>query len=138
MSGAGQPIQTHTFQNRKYTINPKHRGRVAKSDCTQWVVSEEEELNFFDESLTNNFNCASSFFWWALDKDITPHLGVTDTDKAYIAKFVSDNNDIWHGYPVTGLRKNDIPDDTIIKKWKEGSVIKKKYIHNLMIGRGYV
>lgn len=138
MTGSGQPISVHDVSGKQYTINPKHRTNVAKSDCTQWVVPETDELELFGKSVSNGYMCLFSCYWWAIDKDIEPHLGETDVDKAYIAKFVSDNNELWHGYPITGLRKGDIPDSTVIQKWKANNIIKKKYISDLMRGRGYV
>lgn len=86
MTGSGQPIRFKDVSGKQYTINPKHRTNVAKSDCTRLVVPETDELVIYN-LFWNGCACLLSCYWWAIDKDIEPHLGETDVDKAYIAKF---------------------------------------------------
>lgn len=138
MSIVGRAIKQHKIQSKIYTINPKHRGNVPQENCTQWVCTEADEVTFFSNSLDSNFLSKNDSYWWVVDKDHCSHIGITNINNAYIAKFVCDNNNFWHGYPVTGMRKGDIPSDDIIAMWHSSNIIKKKYLDNLKRGRGYV
>ncbi|MDY4377398.1 hypothetical protein SOV92_06015 [Pectobacterium brasiliense] len=136
----GKPIviKEHLIQSKKYVINPKHRLNAAKTDCTQWTVTTNEELDCFEKSINNKYLCSSQCYWWVVDKETCERLGRTDVDDAYIAKFVVDNNATWHGYPVTGKREGDIPDSSILTIWGNSKVIKKKYLRNIAKRMGYV
>lgn len=138
MVGSSIVIKEHLIESKKYVINPKHRCNAAKADCTQWTVTENEELVCFGNSIVNNYLCPSQCYWWVVDKETSQRLGKTDIDDAYIAKFVVDNNATWHGYPVTGKRELDIPDSSILIIWGNSGVLKKKYIRNIAKRMGYV
>jgi len=135
-------IQDNTVNEKKYICNSKHRRKKPKYDRTIWLVSEEKEKLFFWKAVEKKYICNKNFYWWV---DITQNtntktiMGRTDTNYAYIGKFVSNHNNEWHGYPVTAERvPEDLPHVTILNKWKKLDYFSKKEIANLIRGRGYV
>lgn len=129
-------------QGLKYVINKKHRTRLPKSDCTQWIVTEKDEITFFDNTVSAKFLCRGNFYWWVETCKATNNplqIGRTDLHYAYIAKFRSDNNNEWHGYPVTGERNpHDVPPTSILESWFKNKVFSKKEVSDITRGRGYV
>ncbi len=130
------------IEKMKYVVNPKHRTRTPKSDCTQWTVSETEEKRFFNEAVQATLLCQKNFYWW-VETHVTSRkpleIGRTDVNYAFIAKFRADNNNEWHGYPVTAERApHDVPPTQILKNWLNMNLFSKKEVNNLEKGRGYV
>ncbi len=122
------------MSNIQYQYNPKHRSGIAKIDRTIWVVSIEKEEHFFWSAVKKEYLCIKNNFWWIE----TTYIGKTDSKKAFIAKFKSDNNDLWHGYPVTAERcPQDVPPTNILETWLKLKLLKRKDVKNIKIGRGY-
>ncbi|MBT0717793.1 hypothetical protein HGT71_05840 [Rosenbergiella epipactidis] len=131
-----------TSNQMKYKCNPKHRNGKPESDKTMWLVNEHQEETYFWDSVEENYVCDKNCYWW-VDVTIGTNekkiIGQTDTNYAYIAKFKSDRNNEWHGYPVTGERTpHDVPHTTILNEWKNLNFFSKKEVTNLRRGRGYV
>ncbi|WP_155033437.1 hypothetical protein [Enterobacter hormaechei] len=130
------------ISGKKYKVNQKHRTNKPKVDCTQWIVSETDERSFFGNAIKSQYICSKNCYWWveATAVTIKPiEIGKTDLNYAFIAKFRSDNNDEWHGYPVTGERApHDIPPTSVLAKWRELKIFSKKEINDIERGRGYV
>lgn len=135
-------FQHENADAKKYKCNPKHRNTKPKSDKTIWLVSQEQEELFFRKSVNDNYLCDKNCYWWVDVKPETSEkiiMGQTDVNYAYIAKFKSDHNDEWHGYPVTAERApHDIPHTTILDEWKKLKFFSKKEVSDLKKGRGYV
>lgn len=122
------------MNNIQYKCNPKHRTGLPKIDRTIWIVSEQIEEGFFRSSVVNNYKCLNHNFWWIEKK----HIGQTDTKMAFIAKFKSDNNNLWHGYPVTAERTPyDRPPTTILEEWLKKDLLRRKNVSDIKRGRGY-
>ncbi|MDR7344794.1 hypothetical protein J2X14_003236 [Pantoea alhagi] len=135
-------IQASTSNEKKYKCNPKHRNTKPESDKTIWLVNEAQEETFFWESVDEKYVCDKNCYWWV---NVTPAtsekniIGRTDVNYAYIAKFKSDHNNEWHGYPVTAERSpHDVPHTTILDEWKRLKFFSKKEVSDLKKGRGYV
>ncbi|HEK2032670.1 hypothetical protein NFF72_14665 [Proteus mirabilis] len=129
-------------EGKKYRINYKHRNNFPRSDCTQWIVCEKDEQTFFGKAIKLEYLCSKNCYWWVEveGKTVKPlRIGRTDINYAFIAKFRSDNNDEWHGYPVTAERApHDVPPTSILKKWHKLNIFSKREINNIEKGRGYV
>lgn len=72
----------------------------------------------------NNWTCTKGAFWntseiYGANQD---RLGEDQDGNLWIAKFVSDHNNDWHGYPVRPV-KSDIPPAATIKAWCEAKRI---------------
>ncbi|WP_146741435.1 MULTISPECIES: hypothetical protein [Lonsdalea] len=135
------PSKRYVLAGKNYTINSKHRNGVPKSDCTQWIVSEKEETDFFCGSVSKSLQCAKNNYWWvefdASNKKLKI-IGKTDAKYAFIAKFVADNNNLWHGYPVTAERSPyDVPPTNVLNYWREQSHLSKQEVCDIKRGRGY-
>lgn len=130
------------IEGKKYKVNQKHRSKRPKEDCTQWIVSEDKEQSFFESAIKSMYVCPKNCYWWVEPKKTTikpVEIGRTDLNFEFIAKFRSDNNDEWHGYPVTAERApHDVPPTSILAKWLALKIFSKKEINNIERGRGYV
>lgn len=119
-----------------YKVNRKHRDQKPKADCTQWVVSEWEEIRLFSIAKYNDWFCAKSCLW-AIEKnaDFFVKLGSTGEDSAYMAKFVSNHNHEWHGYPVVPSKAADRPPTTVLDSWRERGIISRSQQAKIIKGR---
>lgn len=135
-------IQLSTSNEKKYKCNPKHRNTKPESDKTIWLVTESQEEVFFWSSVAKSYVCDKNCYWWvsvATETSEKNIIGRTDVNYAYIAKFKSDHNNEWHGYPVTAERTpHDVPHTTILDEWKRLKFFSKKEVSDLKKGRGYV
>lgn len=120
----------------------KHRNKKPKPDRTIWLVAENAEESFFWNAVKNRYVCVKNCYWWVEVNPINQAktiMGKTDVDYAYIAKFVSDHDDEWHGYPVTAKRSpHDVPHTEILERWRKLNFFTKKEITDMKKGRGYV
>lgn len=117
-----------------YTCNPKHRTNPPAPDCTIWLVTEIVEEQFFHQSIKSDYLCVDNCYWWL---EIN-WIGKTDTKYAFMAKFKSDHNNTWHGYPITAERTpQDKPPTVILEKWLELGLLRKKHVNDIIRGRGY-
>lgn len=119
-----------------YKINRKHRDQIPKDDCTQWVVSEWIEIKLFSLAKTNDWACPKGCLW-AVEKDGRGlvELGRTSQDTAFMAKYVTNLNNEWHGYPVTPSRMADRPPTTILDKWRGANLISKSQQAKIIKGK---
>ncbi len=109
---------------------------MAKEDCTQWVVSEWEEIKLFAMAKAYDWACPKGALW-AMEKNegVIVELGRTDKDAAYMAKYVTNINDEWHGYPVTPFRQADRPPTKILDAWRNAELITKSQQGRIVKGR---
>ncbi|EPQ9963587.1 hypothetical protein [Vibrio cholerae] len=109
-----------------YKVNPKHRAQKPKEDCTQWTVSEWVELNLFVEGQKKEWVCGKNNVW-SIEGSIGNYteIGNNGTASAYMAKYVTDHNGEWHGYPVVPSRQADRPPTTVLDSWKNSGIINK-------------
>lgn len=119
-----------------YKINRKHRDQVAKDDCTQWTVSEWEEIKLFSIAKANQWVCPKGCLW-AVERSGSnlAELGRTGRDIAYMAKYVTNQNHEWHGYPVTPSRLADRPPTVILDSWRNAELITKPQQAKIIKGK---
>lgn len=121
-----------------YKVNPKHRTQTPKEDCTQWTVSEWIELNLFVEGQKNEWVCKKNNVW-SIQGSINNYIkiGHNGSDDAYMAKYVTDHNGEWHGYPVVPFRQADRPPTVILDNWKSRGIITKSMQASITKGKWY-
>lgn len=119
-----------------YKVNRKHRSQPSSPTCTQWLVSEWEEIRLFSIAKAKMWVCSKKCIW-AIEKDNgkLTELGTTGQDMAYMAKYTKDHNDEWHGYPVTPLRSADRPPTKILDAWKADDIINKAQQSKIVKGK---
>lgn len=121
-----------------YTINPQHRdGNPNKS---QWTVLEADEKSIFDVSYSAGWK----------DEDDKKCFGIKNSGTTLsvigrckdriidlkIAKFVSDHQFIWHGYPANyRTNQQDKPSTSILKKWVDEDFITKSKMGKITRGQ---
>lgn len=117
-------------------MNPKHRNQPAGPACTQWTISVWEELRLFSVAKENEWVCAKNSLW-AIEKidNVIRPLGTTGQDIAYIAKYVTDHNHEWHGYPVTPSRQADRPPTVILDNWERRGIITRHQQGHIVKGQ---
>jgi len=118
-----------------YKVNLKHRSQKPKKDCTQWIVSEWQELRLFIEAEANNWVCKKNCLWGiSKNNDGLIPLGKTDTSDVYMAKYITNINNEWHGYPVSPAREADRPPTTILDSWIDKGFINKAKSRKIIKG----
>ncbi|MBR9902610.1 MAG: hypothetical protein GYB15_01435 [Gammaproteobacteria bacterium] len=119
-----------------YKVNRKHRDQKPKPDCTQWIVSEWEEIRLFSIAKFKNWVCPKKCLW-SIEKDGSNvvELGTDGMGSAYMAKFVSNHNHEWHGYPVTPSRSADRPPTSVLDSWRNDGLINKSQQGKIVKGR---
>ncbi|GHY53466.1 hypothetical protein VCSRO70_3586 [Vibrio cholerae] len=107
----------------RYVVNPKHRNMPPKEDRTQWIVSAWHEIKLFGEGQLNGWVHENNTVW-AIEYNGEKHttLGETDRRVAYMAKYVVDHNNEWHGYPVSPSNA-DRPPSSILDDWENKGLI---------------
>ena len=113
-----------------YTPNPHHRSRWHAGTKSQWVISEQDEVLSFQIA---NMNCwkTDNVFWGLYLVNKPEVLGATpivggETQPLYVAKFVGDDLDNWHGYPVaTWIRPWDRPCINTLTSWLDNGLISR-------------
>ncbi len=113
----------------RYTHHPHHRQSQYAHRKSQWTISQEEEKTVYHNSVINNWLAGAAYWGLHLQNNVPHELGVSrrpDSFNLKIAKFVSDQQENWHGYPVAHwLSPWDKPADAILKKWKDAGIINK-------------
>jgi hypothetical protein len=105
----------------------------------RWTISKANEEAIYENSIRNNW-LAGTVYWGLHLQDNTPHkLGVSKKPSAFdlkIAKFVGDQEDNWHGYPVAHwLSPWDKPAKDILQQWKNAGIINKAKMSKIHRGR---
>lgn len=124
-----------------YQVNPQHRN--GNKNKSQWIPKEIEELLIFSTGLANGWCNSSQDVIWSIPKHIPvltpigterPNKG-NATDILYIAKYTSDTNGTWHGYPVSAKSKYDHPPQNIINAWINHGFIDKRFYAKWVQGK---
>ncbi len=116
-----------------YQINTQHRN--GKTNKSQWIVDEITELEIFLRGFKNGWTDSKKQYIWSFFQ--TPFSSIIGSERSnnnssqkslYMAKFSVDNNNTWHGYPISSYLQADHPPQTLVNKWMEtGTVNKKEY-----------
>ena len=112
-----------------YRHHPHHRQAAYARQKSQWTISETIELAVYQNSVNNNWLADTAYWGLHLKGYIAHQLGVSrqpSSDGLKIAKFVVDQQNNWHGYPVAHwISPWDNPSDEILRKWKAAGIINK-------------
>jgi hypothetical protein len=103
---------------QRYVVNMKHRGGAPTENASKWYVGDWEEVFLCSEAAVRGWSGPSNLLWNTKGRagsKLVP-LGVDTLGEVYLSKFVKDNNDEWHGYPVRA-RGPDIPPSSVIRAW---------------------
>jgi hypothetical protein len=104
----------------RYVLNQKHRIAQPTNVASVWRVSDWQEIALCAEAAMKEWKCGKGALWNASEQvGSTEHrLGEDTNGDLWVSKFVSDNNDEWHGYPVRPVQ-TDIPPAATIEAWCE-------------------
>ena len=130
-----------------YQIKDDHRniGRIAFK--SQWTISPQEELDIFCYGLINNWFGNNRNEIWSIHRSCNKEQSMINigkdknrkqnnkNKKLYIAKFTSDHNETWHGYPVAALADEEMPPQHIRNQWRDLGLISKRDLTNLNKGQ---
>jgi hypothetical protein len=121
----------------RYIVNDKHRKNAAKTDCTQWGVSDFYEIKLFAEGQINGWICDDNKTIWSIERNDGSHtvLGSNGSNDAKLAKYVVDHNNEWHGYPVSPNRNGDKPSTAILKDWESKELITRPERRKINTGK---
>jgi hypothetical protein len=111
-----------------YIPHPHHRDAGYAAHKSQWSVSLESEISCFNKAVASEWLCNKDFHWGLCIHETSPsYLGVSQLPEKlplFVAKFVSDAQNNWHGYPVAHwLAPFDKPSKTVVDKWKNAGLI---------------
>jgi len=114
---------------KAYKVKNDHRKPSLIAKKSQWTISEWEELILFTVAKYRD--------WYVLSKSGKHELWsifVQDTKRAkigedtngdlFIAKYIADANNEWHGYPVSP-KQFDIPPQQVLEVWLQEGFIDK-------------
>ena len=104
----------------RYVVNQKHRVAQPTDVASVWRVSDWQEIVLCSEAAVKNWACNKGALWNTSEKfgKDQYRLGEDKEGNLWVAKFVSDHNNEWHGYPVRPL-KFDIPPAATVQAWCE-------------------
>jgi len=120
-----------------YQVHPDHRnGTRGKS---QWTISEQAELDMFDNVLGHGRLHSDVGWGLYIDNGRVDYLGVAQDHyrKVFVAKFVDGSqNNCWHGYPADHQRNvSDIPAPYILQEWLDANLLRCAVIRKIMRGQ---
>lgn len=104
----------------RYVLNQKHRVAQPTAVASVWRISDWHEVALCSEAAVKKWTCSKGALWNASASfGVSTHrLGEDQNGDLWVAKFVSDHNSEWHGYPVRPV-KSDIPPAEAIRAWCE-------------------
>ena len=125
-----------------YIHHPHRRQSKYAHQKSQWTISQQEELAVYQNSINNNW-LAGVFYWGLhLQGNAPQQLGVYKQPSSFglkIAKFVGDQQNNWHGYPVAHwLSPWDKPTDEVLMKWKDAGIINKAKMAKIHKGKNAI
>lgn len=119
-----------------YKVNRKHRTGKPTPNASMWTVSEWVEIHLFAEAGAKKWKSSSQNVLWSIlpaSKKLSK-IGEDPSNALYFAKFVCDNNDEWHGYPVRA-RGADVPPDNVLENWRQCDFIDKTDKKRIQTGK---
>lgn len=121
------PRTVNCMKFERYTVNYSHRGKLPLSQKSQWKVSEWEELRLFSSAVTNGWKNTNDQLW-SINENFD-RLGVDSAGDLFMAKYWQNQNE-WHGFPVSSKRNGDRPPSSALKDW-----VRQKYISKSVASR---
>lgn len=122
------------MQFQSYKVNNKHRVASPTKFASIWTVSEWVEIQLFCEASRKEWQAKNIL--WAIHGESASllQIGLDTENNLYIAKFRCDHNNEWHGYPICP-RKDDIPPESVLEKWRQDGKIDKKVKRHIQTGK---
>lgn len=129
---------------KRYTVNKQHRDNTREK--SQWCITTAEELDVFAHGLINNWLSENRKVLWSVFRGETDFKIGNESQSnknqgskclhLYIAKFTCDNNEEWHGYPISGYQNENryIP-KKISDDWLHKKLISKKIFTKFQQGK---
>lgn len=120
-----------------YKVNLQHRGKLPKAQKSQWVVDEWEELRLFALAQLHGWRCAKQSSFWSIKAEHASPLCKIGEDKdgdLYLAKYVSDKQNQWHGYPVAP-RQFDVPPSAVLQLWVSAEIMTRAKANKILQGK---
>lgn len=129
---------------QRYAVNNKHRDYTQEK--SQWHITTAYELDIFTHGLINDWLSDDKRILWSVHRNGNDTvIGVESQSNKnsgskcsglYIAKFTCDHNKEWHGYPISGYKKDDrnIP-KRISDDWLSRKLISKRIFNKFQQGK---
>lgn len=110
--------------NLGYFVNPKHRAMTPTTNASICRVCQWREISLCAEAGVRGW-LADGVLWNSSMKIGEPGdvLGEDLKGNLWVAKFVCNHNNEWHGYPVRAVG-HDIPPDNAIQDWQRSGRVK--------------
>jgi hypothetical protein len=122
-----------------YAQHPHHRNPAFAGQKSQWTITPGEELQSYTGAVNAGWSCDGSFWGLHLVAAQPDTLGTYRLPAAYplkIAKFVGDEAENWHGYPVAHwLSPWDKPGESVLFAWKNAGLISKATMSKIHRGK---
>jgi hypothetical protein len=123
-------------EKTNYLIHPHHRdGTLIKS---QWIINESEEVECFKKSINNNWNYQNCCWGLYFENSKIAYLGLSakNRKKIFIAKFINNDSNDWHGYPIDPQYNNaDIPNTSVLNIWLTSDYLTAAKIRKISRGQ---
>ena len=111
------------MEYKSYKVNPQHRGALPLKQKSQWVITEDEEIELFEKAKLNEWICPRECLW-SIEDDFSI-IGKDIVGDLFVAKFWGNQGE-WHGFPVSTKRKLDRPPTSAIYDWVKKKIIRKR------------
>ncbi|MCG6135866.1 MAG: hypothetical protein MET45_14620 [Nostoc sp. LLA-1] len=138
------------MDNQEFEILPEilyihkidHRNNSPEK--SQWTITEDDERNCFQFSLSSDWNKQPHSSWSLYLKNNTAQYIGNSAKKEpifcqlFIAKFVDSNkNSKWHGYPAnpSGQKPQDIPPEYVLNDWLQKEYLRRPLIRKIAKGQ---
>jgi hypothetical protein len=114
---------------KAYKVKNDHRNPSLIAKKSQWIINEWDELILFAVAKHKGWYISSKsgkYELWAIDiqGNNRAKIGKDLNGDLFIAKYITDANNEWHGYPVAP-RQFDIPPQQVLDLWLEEGLIDK-------------
>lgn len=136
-------LELHEFKIQ-YIVNTQHRND--NQNKSQWTIIEDDEFACFKRVVElvyiHGFDVNSVCWSLHFDDGLVIYLGEAaanapnSREKLFIAKFVCDNNETWHGYPANpAIHTQDIPSSDLLDYWLSQGYLTRAKIRKIARGQ---
>lgn len=119
-----------------YKVNPQHRGILPLKQKSRWSIDEWEELRLFILANANSWKCSKTGTLWSIysNNQSPKKIGYDSNDDLIVAKYVCDQQNQWHGYPVS-TKQFDIPPSAVLDSWVSTGLVRKSVADKMLRGK---
>lgn len=124
---------------QKCTPSSAHRS-TSYPKKTKWLISINNEVECFSQAFTEEWTNGTEAWGLREETGNLLQLGIGPSPNLNVlklAKFVDKTKKgTWHGYPADYIaKKQDIPKDFILKKWRASQLISKHQFTKIRQGK---